>query len=93
MVTVKFFTLLRLLVKKPSLEVQWEKGDTIGSLLAKTREKAGIDFLHKLVDDTGELKTGTMILLNGKNIFHLNKMNTPIEDGDTVDLFPPGGGG
>ena len=93
MVTVKFFTLLRLLVKKPQIEVNWEAGDTVASILTKSRDQIEMDFSHKLMDQDGELKTGTMILLNGKNIFHLEKTETPVQDGDIIDLFPPGGGG
>jgi len=48
---------------------------------------------NKLLDENGELKRGTIILVNGHNILHLEKLATPVKDGDIVALFPPGGGG
>lgn len=93
MVTVKFFTLLRLLIKLPSVEVSWAAGDTVKDVLQRVDNYVTVAFMHKLLDEKGDLKSGTIILLEGQNIFHLRKLDTPVDEGSTLDLFPPGGGG
>lgn len=40
-----------------------------------------------------ELEKGFMILVNGKNIEHLQGLQTPLEENDVVSIFPPAGGG
>ncbi|ASJ03705.1 molybdopterin synthase sulfur carrier subunit [Thermococcus profundus] len=40
-----------------------------------------------------ELERGFIILVNGKNIEHLNGLDTPLGEEDTVSIFPPAGGG
>ena len=40
-----------------------------------------------------ELKPGVVILLNGRNVHHLAGLETEVRPGDTVVIFPPGGGG
>jgi len=40
-----------------------------------------------------ELEKGVIILVNGKNIEHLEKLDTKLKDGDVVSIFPPVGGG
>lgn len=40
-----------------------------------------------------ELEKGFIILVNGKNIEHLEKLNTKLKDEDLVSIFPPVGGG
>jgi molybdopterin synthase sulfur carrier subunit len=41
----------------------------------------------------GGLKPYLAILKNGKHIYHLNGLETKLDDGDTVVIFPPAGGG
>ncbi len=40
-----------------------------------------------------ELERGYIILVNGHNIVHLNGLDTPLNEEDTVSIFPPLGGG
>jgi len=92
MIKVQFFTLLRLLVKIPDIEM--DCGDmSVLQLLLKTEMRMRDRFIHKLLNEDRSLRTGTIILVNGKNILHLDGLPTIVHDGDTVALFPPGGGG
>jgi molybdopterin synthase sulfur carrier subunit len=92
MIKVKFFTLLKLYLKIADIDIDEEK-TSIRNLLFLVNEKVEKDFVHKLIDEDGKLLRGTIILLNGRNIHHLKKLDTVVKNGDEVDLFPPGGGG
>lgn len=92
MVSVRFYGLLRLLLKREGVDIPRVDGDTVGNILRRAEDTAGVSFLHKLL--SGEIiQTGTIILVNGHNIHHLDLLETAIADGDTVALFPPGAGG
>ncbi len=40
-----------------------------------------------------EIRDGFLVLLNGRNIKHLEGLETAVEDGDKVVMFPPVAGG
>ena len=93
-VKVKFFTLFRLEYGISELELTFDKEEiTVKELLDTIDKKTNKDISKKLFGDNERLKTSAIILINGKNIFHLNGLDTNIGDGDTVSIFPPGGGG
>ena len=92
MITIKFFTLLRLHLKLHQVDLDWCSG-TVMDLLHRTQARVGTPFLAKLIDGNGDLKRGTIILVNGANIVHIDGLATAVQDGDEVSLFPPGGGG
>lgn len=93
MLQIQFFSLIRMLLKRDAAEVPWADGDTVQSALEKTQQKIATPFLHKLIDEQGTAHTGTIILVNRKNILHLQGLQTPVADGDVLALFPPGAGG
>ncbi len=91
-IIVRFFTTLRILlhtnqVTIPATEI------TVKELLQKSEAQVSKRFLHKLLTPDGQLIQGVMILVNGRNILHLEGLNTVVKGGDIVALFPPGGGG
>ncbi|HDM70171.1 MAG TPA: MoaD/ThiS family protein [Thermotogales bacterium] len=90
-VRIHFFATLRLNLGVASMELELEEKTTVGELLKKVSEKLKVDICEKLLED-GKIRRGTMILLNGKNIIHLNGLDTPVVDGD-LSIFPPAGGG
>ena len=92
MITIKFFSLLRLLIKQSELIID-EDNIKLIDLLKYSQTEIPVRFIHKLIDEEEALITGTIILVNGKNVHHLDKLDTLIKDGDLVSLFPPGGGG
>jgi len=67
-------------------------GSTIGDLLAYLSARyPGLD--DALFTPTGEIRAYVNILKNGRNIHFSGGLKTPLEDGDTVALFPPAAGG
>ena len=79
-------------VKKPSIELEIADG-TVLELLKKAGEQIGSNFSPTLIDGSGSLIPGTIILLNGRNVLLLENLDTRVRDGDEVALFPPAGGG
>lgn len=93
MINIQFYSLLRLLLKREKFELPAVKNETVGQLLQRLQQQLATPFLQKLLDDQGAPILGTIIMVNRRNIHHLEKLETQIKDGDVVALFPPGAGG
>ena len=93
MLQIQFFSLIRMLLKREAIDIPWVEGETVQSVLDKTQAQITTPFLHKLLDKQGTAHAGTIILVNRKNILHLQGLQTPIADGDVLAFFPPGAGG
>ena len=91
-IEVKFYSLFRLNLKSSGIEYNIDRTISLEELIDKLDEDFEGYFSEKLLD-TGKIRTGSIILLNGKNVLHLDKLNTKINDGDIVTLFPPSAGG
>lgn len=91
MIKIKFYSLLRTFIEQNEIDI---KADNIliRDLIIKISQLTYKDLTSELIEDQ-KLISGTIILLNGRNIFHLNKLDTVVNDGDNIDIFPPGGGG
>jgi len=91
MIKIKFYSLLRIFLKKNEIEID-ANNISIRDLVYKISDLTNKDLTSELIEDK-KIISGTIILLNGRNIFHLNKSDTVVKDGDNIDIFPPGGGG
>ena len=80
---VKFFATLREITGKREEIV---KGDTVEDVLNTLYREYGEEFRK-------ELRERSMILINGRNIEHLEGLKTKISEEDTISIFPPAGGG
>ncbi|MEC9489684.1 MAG: ubiquitin-like small modifier protein 1 [Halanaerobiales bacterium] len=90
---VKFYSLFRINLKTKGVEYEVEESITITELIKKLDQDFDGYFTQKLLEEDGTIARGTIILINGKNIFHLDKLETKVSDGDVVTLFPPSAGG
>ena len=91
MIKIKFYSLLRMFLKQNEIEIN-AKNISIRDLVYKISDLTNKDLTSELIEDK-KIISGTIILLNGRNIFHLNKLETIVTNGDDIDIFPPGGGG
>ena len=97
MITINFFTTLRLMLNLREITLDGIQEAPIPVILQNAENivlaKTGQPFVFKLLDEAGQIKRGTIILINGKNILDTNGLEAIVRDGDTIALFPPGGGG
>jgi MoaD family protein len=89
---VRLYATLRQTVGIKVVEIPVKVNQTVG------------DILHALVDRypelseaiwyaDGSLAEHVAVILNGRDVRHLDGVDTPLTDDDTLDLFPPVGGG
>lgn len=90
---VKFYSLFRINLKSPGTEYELETEITIAELIKKLDQEYEGYFTQKLLDEEGRISPGSIILVNGHNVLHLNKLETEVNNQDTVTLFPPSAGG
>ena len=89
---VRIFATLRLLVGAKEVEVNVEAGDTVRNMLQKlTAEYPALR--KRVLDDDGNLQSSINVFVNGRSIKFLDGLNSTIQEGDRLALFPPVGGG
>jgi molybdopterin synthase sulfur carrier subunit len=90
-VHVKAFATFRE-VMDSQLDIEFPKGATIRTLLAElTGKYEGLDDL--MFAAPGTLRDFVNILKNGRNVHFLARLDTQLDDGDVIALFPPVAGG
>lgn len=90
-ITVKAFATFRE-VMDMQIELDFPAGGTVRTLLSDlTARYAGLDALMFAAPDT--LRDFVNILKNGRNIHFIAGLDTPLDEGDLIALFPPAAGG
>lgn len=91
-IRVRSFAMIREAIGA-NVEVELEEGARIKDLLNELTRGYGESFSKLVLDEGGGLRPYVKVLLNGRDIEFLNKLETGLKDGDEVALFPPVGGG
>jgi molybdopterin synthase sulfur carrier subunit len=91
-VEAKLFATLKFKLGVGKISVESDGPMTVRELLARIGAELDHDILPYLIDDDDTILPGTMILVGGKNIHHLDGLDTVIEAPE-VAIFPPSGGG
>jgi molybdopterin synthase sulfur carrier subunit len=89
-IEVQFFATFREIFDTKSLQIEMGTGATVEDLLnlvCNTRER------RQRIFDNGELKPYIIVMKNGRHIQHLKGLETELNEGDTVSVFPPIAGG
>jgi molybdopterin synthase sulfur carrier subunit len=89
---LRFFATFREAVGQKELEREFNDGSTVGDVLT-TLETEYNGMEGQLLDDEGELQPNLNILKNGREVLHMEGLDTVMEDGDTLSVFPPVAGG
>lgn len=90
-VKVKSFASLRDVMDK-EIELELAGGTTVSELLkALCSRYEGL--CDEIFDSPGTLKKYVNILKNGRNIYFLRDLDTVLDDGDDIVIFPPVAGG
>jgi MoaD family protein len=88
-IKVKLFTSLREISGKKMVEIDCPSKITIKELLMNISEKFGSRFTEYLFNEKEEVRKYIQVLLNGR----ARGLETILEEGDTIALLPPVGGG
>ncbi len=90
---VKFYSLFKINLKSSGTEYQLDGEIDISQLIKKLDQDFDGYFTNKLLEEDGSIASGSIILVNGHNVIHLEGLSTIINNNDTVTLFPPSAGG
>ena len=92
-IEVKLFATLRIKLGVASVTLTPDSAITVRDMIGMLEQSVGTELYHELVETDGDvLRSGTIILLDGTNIHHLQGLDTPVE-ASHVAVFPPAGGG
>lgn len=89
---VRLYATLRQIVGKKVVEIPALVEQSVGDILRALVQ------LHPRLEDSiwypdGTLAEHVAVILNGRDIRHLDGIHTPLSDEDSMDVFPPVGGG
>ncbi|MEF8828377.1 MAG: ubiquitin-like small modifier protein 1 [Haloarcula sp.] len=88
-IELRFFANFREAVGQKTVQREYENGLQAGDVLRQLSE----EFTEMDLFEDGELREYLTILHNGKDIAHLDGLETALEDGDELSVFPPVAGG
>ncbi len=89
--TLRFFATFREIVGSKTVTREFTDSQTVYSVLSALESEYPAFEEQLLVD--GDLKPQINVLKNGREVLHIDGIDTALEDGDTLSLFPPVAGG
>ncbi|MEM2227196.1 MAG: ubiquitin-like small modifier protein 1 [Candidatus Bathyarchaeia archaeon] len=92
-VKLKLYGDLKAKANKNEIEFNMLEGAKVKDLLFIISKEFNEEFKEALLDSSGKLKPTIIMLVNGRNIDFINKLETQLTDGDVVSLVPAVFGG
>jgi molybdopterin synthase sulfur carrier subunit len=89
---VKVYATLRLKIGQPTIDVDVEPGETVRSAISRVLAQHP-ELSPDILDENSELVRHVHVFLGGHNVRLLRGLETPIEQDQRLDIFPPVGGG
>ena len=90
-IQVKTFATFRSCIRK-DFSIDIPDGTSVRDLLERLTDSRS-ELYNMLFESSGVLKDYINILINGRNISFIDGLETVLEEGDLVAMFPPVGGG
>jgi molybdopterin synthase sulfur carrier subunit len=91
-VIARFFGSFKQATQKRDIEISIPNGSTVAILLAKIIAKHP-SLQGLILDNNLQLGSWVVILINGRNMSIFEGVDTQLNDGDVVAVFPPVAGG
>ena len=89
---IKYFATYRDITRRKEEDVA--AAPDVSALMDTLSARYGAAMKNLLYSADGtDINGDTIILVNGRNVFHLNGLNTALAETDTVSIFPVVGGG
>ena len=92
-VEVKFYAMLREIANKKVERVSLSAKSSVRDLVDLLVDRYGEEFGNYIYDGEKRVRNYLSFVLNGVNVNSLDGFDTPLNDGDTLSLLPPVGGG
>ena len=90
--SIKLFATIRLTTGTKIIDINIDKPINIVELLKMVSDIINFDLIEELIKDE-TIIPGVIILINGENIHHLNKLETKITKDAIISIFPAVAGG
>ena len=89
---IRLHATLRQTARTPAVTVETQPGQTVGDALRALVAKHPA-LKPSIFDDAGALVGHVAVVLDGRDIRHLDGVDTPLGEATHLDVFPPVGGG
>lgn len=89
---IKLFATFREIANDKEVDFPFSESITVDELIQALIKKYPA-FDAEIFDENRNVKRFTHILVNGRNVIHLDGLHTKIKNTDEIALFPPVGGG
>jgi molybdopterin synthase sulfur carrier subunit len=90
-IAVKLFGEFRSAVGRDRVDLELAEGSTCGQALRELAMRSGS--LRDLLFEREEFRDHLQVFLNGRNVAHLQGLETSLSAGDVLTFFPPISGG